>query len=437
MSIKKWMFRHLWIGCIIITLIAWFIIYSLPLPQVNNSPSQINDSSNLLTAISTNLAAIFALVFAVTTFLAEMIKGSYKEMDYFLRKKFIFICIFFSALIIYPLLVLKTNIDILTVIGIDNIDVPNLSITTSIAVMVLGIIVLIPYTLDIFKIVKFNAIPKLKHEAKIALAEDRETSLWKVIEDLSYLGEDFIESDYKYHMGYIIDELKHIGFKTVEKNWVDETLSTLTGLNKIGLKIVEDISDENGQEILDAAKVLKAIKEIGLKAVDKKLLNVGTADIPVAFDALSAIGTIGVDAANKKLSKVSLKSLEEILAIGIKAAEDDLGMSHDPLGLIEQTSDRLMEMGIKADKVNLNDITKKSIHSVWILSANIQKYHREPEEWAKKLCKKLNGFKLQNQTAIILFQNEFSIAKELRPDLSIENDSFKEIFDNCCNRTPE
>ncbi|MFZ3060218.1 MAG: hypothetical protein WA102_10855 [Candidatus Methanoperedens sp.] len=160
-ALRKWIFRHLWISCIIIALIAWFVIYSLPLPQTNNSPSQINDSSNLLTAISTNLAAIFALVFAVTTFLAEMLKGCYKEMDYFLRKKFILMCVLFSALIIYPLLVLKTNINIFNIIGIDNIDVPNLSITTSIAIMVLGIVVLIPYTLDIFKIVKFNAIPKL------------------------------------------------------------------------------------------------------------------------------------------------------------------------------------------------------------------------------------------------------------------------------------
>ncbi|MFZ3060094.1 MAG: hypothetical protein WA102_10200 [Candidatus Methanoperedens sp.] len=280
---------------------------------------------------------------------------------------------------------------------------------------------------------------KLIQDARSALKEDRNISLKKTIEDLSYLGEDFVESNYKYHMSYLTEELRYIGLESVEKEWPYETFFTLTGLNNIGKKIVEITPNENAQNenynFLDVKKVLEALSDIGLKTVEKKL---GTADMPIAYNAIDYIKEIGVKSVQSELSILSESALGGILKIGIKAVETDLKMGVDPHGFYNYTRDFLIEIGIEADKKDsLEEITKKSMQSLWVLSAIIQKYQREPKEWADKLNKKLNGFKLNNEVANILFQSGFDNAKRIHQDLTTEIESFKEIYDAYCNRTPK
>ena len=428
--------RHLWVFCIITAILFWlFIYFLLPLSQVNNN-------SDLLISISASLATIFALVFTGTTVLAQILKRGYKAMDKLLHnKKIISVYIFFFAAIIYPLLVLKTDINMLSGFDVKNSTVANLSITTSIATMIFGILVLIPYSLEIFKIAKYNTISLLIQDAGDAINENKQGAIKEIINELSYLGKDFIEHNYDYKVNFIINGLRDIGMKTTEKEWVDPTNNILFRLTEIGEKVVENKLDGTHSELFGSPKrffseakdILDTLTEVGLKSADKKLIE-GTEEFPVAFYAIEYLKNIGVKAIDNNLSVNTIRSSPfGILRIGIKAAEKNLGMSGDPIKLVEETRNGLIEIGTKAQD-NFEEITHSSMQYLWILSAYVQKYHlAEMKVWARNL-----KIKLKETNATDQFENEFQDAKKyleniqqfprLFPDLGNEIADFESLY---------
>ncbi len=430
--------RHLWAFCIIIAILIWpFIYFLLPLSQGNNY-------SDLLISISASLATIFALVFTGTTVLAQILKRGYKAMDTLLHnKKIISVYIFFFTAIIYPLLVLKTDINMLSGFDVENSTVANLGITTSIVSMIFGILILIPYSLEIFKIAKYNTIPQLIQDAGDAIIENKQGAIKEIIDELSYLGEDFIGHNYDYKVSFIINGLGDIGKKITEKEWVGPTNNILFALTKIGEKVVENKLDGTRSELFgfipnemffsETKDILDALTEVGLKAADKKLIE-ETVEFPVAFHSIKCLQNIGVKAIDNKLSVYTIRfSPYGILRIGIKAAEKNLGMLGDPIGLLEETRNSLIEIGIKA-QANFKEITHSSMQYLWVLSAYVQKCHpADTEIWARNL-----KIKLEETNATDLFENELEDAKKyleniqqfqrLFPDLGNEFADFESLY---------
>lgn len=426
--------RHLWAFCIITAILSWlFIYFLLPLSKGSNH-------SDLLISISASLATIFALVFTGTTVLAQILKRGYKAIDTLLNnKKIIFVYIFFFAAIIYPLLVLKTDINLLSELGVENSTVANLSITTSIASMIFCILVLIPYSLEIFKIAKYNAIPQLIQDGGDAIIENKQGAIKEVINELSYLGKDFLEHKYDYRVSFIINGLRDIGLKVAEKEWVGPTRNILFAMTEIGEKVVENNLDgirgfiPNERFSSEAKDIIDALTEVGLKVSDKKLIE-GAAEYPIAFHAIKGLQNIGVKAIDNNLSVYTIRySSFGILKIGIKAAEKNLGMLGDSIGLLEETRNSLIEIGTKA-QANFEEITHSSMRYLWVLSAYVQKYHQaDSEVWARNL-----KIKLEEMAATDQFESEFQDAKEylehiktfprLLPDLGDEITDFESLY---------
>lgn len=421
--------RHLWVFCIITAILFWlFIYFLLPLSQANNN-------SDLLISISASLATIFALVFTGTIVLAQILKRGYKAMDTPLHnKKIISVYIFFFVAIIYPLLVLKTDINMLSGFDVENSTVANLSITTSIATMIFGILVLIPYSLEILKIAKYNTIPLLIQDAEDAINENKQGAIKEIIDELSNLGKDFIEHNYDYNVNFIIYELHEIGMKITEKEWVDPTINILFRLTEIGEKVVENKLDGIHSELVGLSKrfssetknILATLTEVGRKAADKELIE-GTEKFPIAFYAIKGLQNIGVKAIDNNLSVNTIRSSPlGILKIGINAAEKNLGMSGDPIKLLEETRNSLIEIGTKAQD-NFEDITHSSMQYLWVLSAYVQKYHSdEMEVWARNLKIELN----KTNTTVQFeskFQDTFEIIQQF-PDLGNEIADFESMY---------
>ena len=429
--------RHLWAFCIITAIFFWlFTYFLLPISQGNNN-------SDILVSISASLATIFALVLTGTTVLAQILKRGYKAMDTLLHnKKIIFVYIFFFVAIIYPLLVLKTDINVLSGFDVKNSTVANLSITTSIATMIFGILVLIPYSLEILKIAKYNTILLLIQDAEDAINENKQGAIKEIINELSYLGKDFIEHNYDYKVNFIINGLRDIGIKTTEKEWVDPTVNILLRLTEIGEKVIKNKLDGTRSELFgfipnemffsETKDILDALTEIGLKAADKKLIE-GTVEFPVAFHSIKCLQNIGVKAIDNKLSVYTIRfSPFGILKIGIKTAEIKLGMLGDPIGLLEETRDSLIEIGRKQD--NFEEITHSSMQYLWILSVYVQKCHpTDTKIWARNL-----KIKLEETDATDLFENELEDAKKylehiqqfqkIFPDLGNEFVDFESLY---------
>ncbi len=144
-NVTKWL-RNLWFICGVLSIIIGLIAYLLP-------PAQGIDSSGLLISISGSLATIFALVVTITLLLAQILKRGYKTMDRLINnKRFILVYLFFLIGVIYPLLVLKTDINVFKWLNVENSTVANLSVAISIASIAFGILVLLPYSKEIFKI---------------------------------------------------------------------------------------------------------------------------------------------------------------------------------------------------------------------------------------------------------------------------------------------
>lgn len=427
--------RHLWVFCIITAILFWlFIYFLLPLSQANNN-------SDLLISISASLATIFALVFTGTTVLAQILKRGYKAMDTLLHnKKIISVYIFFFAAIIYPLLVLKTDINMLSGFDVKNSTLANLSITTSITTMIFGILILIPYSLEIFKIAKYNTILLLIQDAEDAINENKQGAIKEIIDELSNLGKDFIEHNYDYKVNFIINGLRDIGMKITEKEWVGPTNNILFRLTEIGEKVVENKLDGTHSELFGLSErffsetkdILDALTEVGLKSADKKLIE-GTEEFPIAFYAIEYLKNIGVKAIDNNLNVNTIRSSPfGILRIGIKAAEKNFGMSGDPIKLVEETRNGLIEIGTKAQD-NFEEITHSSMQYLWVLSAYVQKYHQaEINVWARNL-----KIKLKEMDATDQFESEYHDKKDLEiipqfqrlfPDLGNEIADFESLY---------
>lgn len=107
--------KYITILCFVISTIVFLITYTNPIATGDNI-------LYFLSSISQGLAAIFALIFTITIFGAQMMKR-YTSMGKILDKWTIFLMIFFAIGIILPLIQLEANYNYLHFEKIANLSI--------------------------------------------------------------------------------------------------------------------------------------------------------------------------------------------------------------------------------------------------------------------------------------------------------------------------
>lgn len=246
-------------------------------------PTNSEDISYLLSALSQGLAAIFALVFTITIFGAEM-QRKFTALDKMIDKWTILLMILFAIGIILPLLQLRTDMNL---VNLDIINNTKLVLSFNLGIATFCILAIIPYLMRINRLMKYEGgILKLHEDALNAIDLNRTaTSIFKIHE----LGELFFNASN--------DDLK---FKAII-------------IKKIG--DIGEIAIDKKSELL-TLNISNILGNIGVKAVDKKLT---IADYPIAEEAIIRLKENCIYAIKNDLNEKSVyNSSEYLLKIGYK-----------------------------------------------------------------------------------------------------------------------
>ena len=150
-------------------------------------PTNSEDISYLLSALSQGLAAIFALVFTITIFGAEM-QRKFTALDKMMDKWTISLMILFAIGIILPLLQLRTDMNL---VNLDIINNTKLVLSFNLGIATFCIFAIIPYLKRVNKLMKYESgISKLHEDILNAIdLNHTATSIFKIHE----LGELFFK----------------------------------------------------------------------------------------------------------------------------------------------------------------------------------------------------------------------------------------------------
>ncbi len=135
--------------CLIGASVAGILTYNLPIAQGDGV-------LYLLSSISQGLAAIFALVFTITIFGAQMMR-KFTAMDKMIDKWTKILMLIFAIGIILPLMHLETNYDFLNDLLHLNFDkTENLSLAIDLSIATFCVLAIIPYLMKVNRIMKPN-----------------------------------------------------------------------------------------------------------------------------------------------------------------------------------------------------------------------------------------------------------------------------------------
>ena len=240
-------------------------------------PTNSEDISYLLSALSQGLAAIFALVFTITIFGAEM-QRKFTALDKMMDKWTISLMILFAIGIILPLLQLRTDMNL---VNLDIINNTKLVLSFNLGIATFCIFAIIPYLKRVNKLMKYESgISKLHEDILNAIdLNHTATSIFKIHE----LGELFLNASN--------DDLK---FKAII------------------IKIIGDIGEiaiDKKSELL-TLNVLNILGNIGVKAVDK---NLTVADYPIAEKAIIRLKENCIYAIKNNLDELPVYNSSEYL----------------------------------------------------------------------------------------------------------------------------
>jgi hypothetical protein len=164
-------------------------------------PANTN-SSYLFSSISMILATIFAILFSIIVLLSQVIKKEYQAMDMLIHSKvFLFVFYFFFMSIMIPLFAIKTDYNILEPFAIENSIVANFTQSLCIASLAYAFLILIPFSKEVFQILKYNRVETLHY---MKTDERSENDMEEIIRELLYLGKDFVDTNYEYNRTFII-----------------------------------------------------------------------------------------------------------------------------------------------------------------------------------------------------------------------------------------
>lgn len=402
-------------------------------------PTNRNDILYLLSSISQGLAAIFALVFAITIFGAQMTRN-FAVLDKLIDSYTKTLMIIFSIGIISPLLILRIDVDILRM---NSIHTANLSLAFVLSVATFCVLSIIPYSIRINKIIKYHSgIPKLNEEISEAIISFHEITASNRAIELMQLVDTALNDLSQQELLKIMGELRDIGKKFADRMWVNATLTYLAGMKSIGLRCVEKKFDENVEynslnfimgELSEANSPIKSIlftlQVIGIKAADNELLGL---NVPVAIQAIDGLSKIGESAIDHNLGNDSfLLSSRGMFHIGIKMAERELNFFGHPYRGISTVIKCIIDITNKAYHKDKNKFSiNESMVYLWVLGAFVNKNASEFSDEFIKNIKESNALVVKEIFESTDVRNKSKeYIKNNYTELEDEIENFETIYD--------
>ena len=367
----------------------------------------------LLSALSQGLAAIFALVFTITIFGAQMM-GKFTSIDQIIDKWTKILMLAFSIGIILPLMQLRTNKDL---INLDFIAAANLSLAIDLGLATFCVLSIIPYLMRVNAILKYEGgVSKLTEDASEAIDFNRKAILLNRICELVEICESSINETRERETVKIINIIKNLGKSSIDKGWGDITSDTFDGIIKVGLKSIEKKLHN------PTIEVINALKEMAITSQYKSIIEIEKTGMSggLNYATMSAVEGLAniADNSTKKLNDDAVSaSLTAMVIIGIgNLRNKSLGA-----GLEGLVVTRLMEVANEAylvDKKRFKKSIELSLINLWIIGAFVSKNSRESAKHMVKLIRDSN-----KQVIADLF-NANEICSKVELIFSIEENQF-------------
>ena len=307
----KWEKYNWWIYCVIIAIAVFLILYYC-------YPDTEQDNARyILSAISQGLAAILALVFTITLVVAQMTRRYTATKKIILNSGTKFLMLVFGTGIILPLFALKfgwfcvgVNLSIVIACFCIALLLPFLKNVSDVLMYDVGYVNLYGEITDAIKSENeaktVQGIIDLESICKDAIKESREETTSEIIYFLSEIGEKTIETKFEHATFSVIKRLKNIGIDAIEKGFKDDTLLFLAGA--VGDLRTGSAKNEWERKAIQATL---ALKEIGCKAAEKKLML--TTDW--AIEGLKYVGSVW------KGIEFNRQSVQGLCCLGVFATE--------------------------------------------------------------------------------------------------------------------
>jgi hypothetical protein len=244
--------KFITILCFIASSLIFVIVYINPIAGGDNI-------LYFLSSISQGLAAIFTLIFTITIFGAQTMKG-YTSISKIMDVQTIGLMIIFAIGIILPLIQLEANYNYLPFSNI-----ANLSLALDLFLATFCVLSIIPYSIRINRIMKYEGgISNLTEEASVAIDLGHNVTTSNKLTELIQLSKNSVyEMNWDYAF-IIVEKLKFLGEGVVGKEWTISTIDIVSGLKSIILNCWD-------KELKVTIKAILGLKAIGLKSEEKKL----------------------------------------------------------------------------------------------------------------------------------------------------------------------
>ena len=307
----KWEKYNWWIYCVIIAIAVFLILYYC-------YPDTEQDNARyILSAISQGLAAILALVFTITLVVDQMTRRYTATKKIILNSGTKFLMLVFGTGIILPLFALKfglfcvgVNLSIVIACFCIALLLPFLKNVSDVLMYDVGYVNLYGEITDAIKSENeaktVQGIIDLESICKDAIKESREETTSGIIYLLSEIGEKTIETKFKNATFNVIVRLKNIGIDAIEKGFKDGTLLVL--VDALGDLRTGSAKNEWERKAIQATL---ALKEIGCKAAEKKLIHTTVE----AIEELKYVSSVW------KGIEVNRKSVQSLCCLGVFATE--------------------------------------------------------------------------------------------------------------------
>ncbi len=335
---------------IIIGIISIGIGFSLELIYVSHD---INKIPLVFSSISTGLAAIFALVFAIITISVQMTKR-YSAMDLFFTLSTVILMLIFSVTIILPLLMIQIGFYFPKII---------------ISLFTFCILSLIPFLKNISSKLKFEVgLQNLKEEICEAIDLNHDASAANKIKELSSLGIASLKENK-------IDRLKTV-------------IQSLDDIISITVQEMEDIDIFNETHPITSKsfELKKTYDAIGLELINLIYSSSEKRDRDILKDMLQVYGSYvvhhdssyGITIQQKLLKNLGIKFIkykfnDEFIEEIEKFLFDIIESNIEGFGLFRQYSIQyIRELAEESFKENLRIPFKKAVLYLWYSGAYAQ-----------------------------------------------------------------
>jgi hypothetical protein len=374
-SIKLWTIFSIGIAFAVAGLIYFF-----------SSLGTNGDSINyFLSTISQGLAAIFALIFAITIFATQQIRN-FNALDKLLNIWTKTLMIIFAIGMLLPLLQLIVNEDIL---NLKIINKTNLGLAVDLGIATFCIFAIIPFLISINRIIKnegglsninmdiYNAIDlnqevlavyKLHEYKELFFNASNDELEFKasIIENIGDIGEIVIKKKSELLTENVLYYLGNIGVKAVDKRLTKADYS-IADKAIIRLKENSIYAIENNCNELDVHNACESLFKIGYKYLLKNTVK----NKSLSYDVVYIFWFLNIKDRIVTWETPNFLVLESLSKI-IEAIIDKLFKEDEiRLYLISIEADDNSE---KLDEYKFGELLEYSLIFIWVLGAFIAKY---------------------------------------------------------------